>query len=144
MMDDSDFDESSYFSSSESGDTTPSAKRLRKFLDPEIQIINNDDISPLLSSSSSPAASPPNANNLVAWARSRGKSGQFLGCNEVEVRVGMTLDKVCCVSNRMAIITRQSRNEIYGISPSSDDDAEELFNGMTSATFPRRTKAPPP
>jgi hypothetical protein len=142
MMDDSEFEESSYYSSDESS-TSAGAKRKRDGVDTKLYVTNNDEISPLCSGSSSPAGANASAGARVSWVRSRGKSGQFLGWGEVEVRVNMLLDNVSCVTKRIAIITRRSRNEICGVSNSSSDEGEFFSNSNKVATLGRTLKVPP-
>ena len=143
LMDDSEFEESSYYSSDESSASAGAKRKLDGF-DPKLYVSNNDEISPLCSGSSSPAATGANPCARVSWVRSRGKSGQFLGWGEVEVRVSMLLHKTSCISKRIAIITQRSRNEIRGVSNSSSDEGEFVSNPNKVAALGRTLKVPPP
>jgi hypothetical protein len=141
MIEESDFDESSCQSTDDSSASL--GKRRRGPFDFK-HYINNCELSPLSSSSSSPDAIDTNANSRVSWVRTRGKSGQFLGWGEVEVRISMTLDASSCVDKRIAIITRRTRNEACGISNSTDADDEAFSNYNKVATLGRIMKVPPP
>ena len=143
LAEDSDFDESSYYSS-DSSSTSAGAKRKRDSIDSTLYVSNNNELSSMCSESSSPPASSANTKSQVSWVRSRGKSGQFLGWGEVETRISMSLDKSTCVTKRIAIITRRSRNEICGILNSSDDDAEVFSNYSKVSNMCRTLKVPPP
>lgn len=144
MIDGSDFDESSCYSS-DSSSGSAGAQVNRNTFDTRPYVSNNNDISPL---SSCPPSPPPAPNThiipRVTWSRARGKTGQFLGLGEVEARISMTLDNTVCVSNRIAIITRRSRNEVCNISDSSDDESK-AFSNMNKASHAARTlRVPPP
>ncbi len=143
LGEDSDFEESSCPSTDDSS-ASLGAKRGRHSFDSKLYVANNCELSPLCSSSSSPDAS--NAVSRVSWVRVRGKSGQFLGLGEVEVRISMTLDQVSCVSKRIAIITRRTKNDACGTSNSADDsEDDEVFSNYNKvATMSRIMKAPPP
>jgi hypothetical protein len=145
MIDQSDFDESS-FSSSDDSCTSAGAKRTRGALDSKIYPYpeNNSELSPLSSASSSPPTPQAASSPLIHWVRSRGKTGQFLGWGEVEVKISMSLDNARCVSQRIAIITRRTLNEICGVSNSTDDDADSFSNYNKVSIRSRSLKVPPP
>jgi hypothetical protein len=144
MIDQSDFGESSY-SSSDDSCASAGAKRTRGAFDSRFcpYPANNSELSPLSSASSSPPTPHAASSPLIHWVRSRGKTGQFLGWGEVEVKISMSLDEVQCVQQRIAIISRRSLNEIYGVSNSTDDEADSFSNYNRVTTRSHRLKVPP-